>query len=49
MSNYTWIPHESYSGGMPRAEFTGRWGFLTPSGENAPIEEGNATMSWLKR
>ena len=22
---------EDYSGGMPRAEFTGRWGFTTPS------------------
>ena len=30
--NYTWIPHEDYSGGMPRSEFTGRWGFTTPSG-----------------
>lgn len=30
LKNYTWIPHEDYSGGMPRAEFTGRWGFTSP-------------------
>jgi hypothetical protein len=35
--NYTWIPHEDYSGGMPRSEFTGRWGFTTPSGVAKPI------------
>ena len=35
--NYTWIPHEAYSGGMPRSEFTGRWGFTTPSGVAKPI------------
>lgn len=35
--NYTWIPHEDFSGGMPRAEFTGRWGFTTPSGIAKPI------------
>ena len=37
ITNYTWIPHEDYSGGMPRAEFTGRWGFTTPSGVAKPI------------
>ena len=35
--NYTWIPNENYSGGMPRSEFTGRWGFTTPSGIAKPI------------
>eukprot|EP00038_Savillea_parva_P028287 m.64191 g.64191 ORF g.64191 m.64191 type:complete len:610 (+) comp8208_c0_seq1:61-1890(+) len=35
--NYTWIPNENYSGGMPRAEFTGRWGFITPNGIPKPI------------
>lgn len=40
--NLTWIPApggglQSYSGGMPRAEFTGRWGFITPSGIPKPI------------
>eukprot|EP00039_Didymoeca_costata_P001494 m.52945 g.52945 ORF g.52945 m.52945 type:complete len:612 (+) comp10829_c0_seq2:51-1886(+) len=35
--NYTWIPHQSYSGGMARAEFTGRWGFITPSNVPKPI------------
>ena len=29
--------HENYSGGMPRSEFTGRWGFTTPSGIPKPI------------
>ena len=28
---FEWIPHENYSGGMPRSEFTGRWGFTTVS------------------
>jgi len=37
MNNYTWIPHQDYSGGMPRREFTGRWGFTTPSGVAKPI------------
>lgn len=34
---FEWIPHENYSGGMPRSEFTGRWGFTTPSGIPKPI------------
>ena len=25
--NYTRVPHETYSGGMPLQEFTGRWGY----------------------
>jgi hypothetical protein len=28
---FEWIPHENFSGGMPRSEFTGRWGFTTVS------------------
>ena len=34
---FEWIPHENFSGGMPRSEFTGRWGFTTPSGIPKPI------------
>lgn len=31
------IPNEDFSGGMPRAEFTGRWGFITPNSIPKPI------------
>eukprot|EP00658_Telonema_sp_P-2_P033435 TRINITY_DN24543_c0_g1_i3.p1 TRINITY_DN24543_c0_g1~~TRINITY_DN24543_c0_g1_i3.p1 ORF type:complete len:514 (-),score=111.05 TRINITY_DN24543_c0_g1_i3:133-1674(-) len=45
LPNYTWIPRESYSGGMPRAEFTGRWGFISPSGIAKPIFRGFELLS----
>mmetsp|Transcript_9101 Transcript_9101/g.15033 ORF Transcript_9101/g.15033 Transcript_9101/m.15033 type:complete len:621 (+) Transcript_9101:93-1955(+) len=49
LPNYTWIPHQSWSGGMPRAEFTGRWGFRTPSGVAKPIYRAFQLLAFAGR